>query len=194
MGLMIYGSGDHGAGFIGVRIAKMIDCEHRQKYFNFRNAEGHASKKEQKEIIKKAQKLLDQWENEHVRLLRAQKVGTLSTGRRVSSTLGARGITASFSTSINQQGKKYYHPTITVRGGNIKYKSTFFIRTQGYDEAYKQALKDYVARHSLSPYHKKKLQKYSEPHKAFENVRLRVNKKGYNITTEQMIVWGIPQS
>ena len=83
-----YQQGEHKSGFVGIRVAVMVDGKARQKYFSFK-----ASNKKEDEILSDAKLLHSQWLMEKNLAGSKRKVASKEL-RRVSSpfSTGTRGI------------------------------------------------------------------------------------------------------
>jgi hypothetical protein len=126
--LKIYKKGEHKAGFIGVRVAVMIDGKHRQKYFSYKKSE-HS----EEAIYKEAEQLHIEWlmlKN----LANAQNQKNSKEMRRVTSpySTGVKGIKFNISHS-----RSYFF----VQGStnNKLFYKNFSINDYGYDIAWYKA-------------------------------------------------------
>ncbi len=126
--LKIYERGEHKGGFIGVRVAVMIDGKHKQKYFSYKNID-----KSEEAIYKDAEELHREWlmlKN----LANTQNQRESKELRRVTSpySTGVKGI--KFSISHN---RAYFF----VQGStdNKLFYNNFSIHDYGYDLAWFKA-------------------------------------------------------
>jgi hypothetical protein len=176
--------------FHGIRITKRIDNTFYQKYYTFKNDNGGVlSKKQQEELEITARIKLDEWEAMADKKLYARLIGRSDCDNRSMTTLGARGITAAFSFSVKKD-KTYTHPVIIVRGGSEKTK-TFYLAQLGVKAAVNASVDDFMERHDMPAHNKAKIFKAMNVSEAFRFSRLRLNKKGKNITVKQMKLWGL---
>ncbi len=90
-----YENGDHSGGFIGLRVAVMIDKELRQKYFSFLVDGFPISADKEKKIQEKARQLDDSWKYQQMSAIEKRKNQAKSQISSVYST-GVRGIRMKF--------------------------------------------------------------------------------------------------
>jgi len=136
--LKIYERGEHKAGFIGVRVAVMIDGKHKQKYFSYKQSD-----KSEEAIYKEAKQLHKKW-------LMLKNLANSKNQRKSKET---RRVTSPFSTGVKgikfsiSHNRAYFH----VQGSTNKklFHKSFCINDYGYDLAwfkaceYLQSKKDY---------------------------------------------------
>ena len=126
--LKIYERGEHKGGFIGVRVAVMIDGKHKQKYFSYK-----LSDKSEEEIYKEAEQLHREWLMLKS-LANSQNQREAKEMRRVTSpySTGVKGIKFNISHS-----RSYFF----VQGSTDKkpFYKHFSINDYGYDLAWYKA-------------------------------------------------------
>ncbi len=137
--LKIYERGEHKGGFIGVRVAVMIDGKHKQKYFSYKNSD-----KSEDAIFKEAEQLHKEW------LMLKNLANT--ENKRKSKEL--RRVTSPYSTGIKGIKFNINHrrASFFVQGSTNKvpFHKTFSINDFGYDLAwfkaceFLQSKKDYT--------------------------------------------------
>jgi len=121
----------HPAGFIGYRVAVMIDGKHKQKYFSL----NRAPKLEQH---KKAHKLNARWLQEKERRQTYRDNQAIQSVRSIHGT-GVKGIALRYCYSPDKRGNKkaYKHKRFVVQGSNnLKgFNRGFEVTTQGWYDA-----------------------------------------------------------
>ena len=133
-----YQQGEHKSGFIGVRVAVMVDGKARQKYFSFK-----ASDKKEDEILSDAKSLHAQWLMEK----------NLASSKRDVASKEVRRVSSPFSTETKGIKFRISHNTcyFYVQGmtNHIRFHQNFSINKLGYELAwfkaceYLQQNKDY---------------------------------------------------
>ena len=136
--LKIYERGEHKGGFIGVRVAVMVDGKHRQKYFSYKQSD-----KSEEAIYKEAEQLHREW----------LMLKNLANSKNLRESKEMRRVTSPFSTGVkgikfNISHRRAY---FFVQGStnNKLFHKTFNINDHGYDLAwykaceYLQSQKDY---------------------------------------------------
>ena len=136
--LKIYERGEHKGGFIGVRVAVMIDGKHRQKYFSYNNSD-----KSEEAIYKEAEELHKEW----------LMLKSLASSKNQRESKEMRRVTSPYSTGVKgikfniSHSRAYFF----VQGStnNKLFHKNFSINDLGYDLAwykaceYLQSKKDY---------------------------------------------------
>lgn len=180
-----YKKGEHGAGFIGIRIALWSEGKFKQEYFSFVDK----NRAERKILRAQADALYAKWKEAQNAHKRRQRIGASYRQNCANSTLGAVGLTANFAMKT-KNGVKYAHPVIIVRGAGQKEKR-FSVSTFGGKKAFEAALDEYQVRHSLSDRQKKEIRKAADLVGAFKFIRKRALKNGYDLPVARMKEWGI---
>ena len=136
--LKIYERGEHKGGFIGVRVAVMIDGKHRQKYFSYKKSD-----KSEEAIYQEAEKLHKEW----------LMLKSLANSKNQRESKEMRRVTSPYSTGVKgikfniSHSRAYFF----VQGStdNKLFHKNFSINDHGYDLAwykaceYLQSKKDY---------------------------------------------------
>ncbi len=149
-----YENGDHSGGFIGLRVAVMIDKELRQKYFSFLVDGFPISADKEKKIQEKARQLDDSWKYQQTSAIEKRKNQAKSQISSVYST-GVRGIRMKFVVDKKFRAgelKSYYTPMFIVEGSNDnkRFGKNFNIITQGYQIAWTSAVLYYAMNKNLT--------------------------------------------
>lgn len=79
MSITVYNDGDHPAGFIGIRVSVMVELDHRQKYFSFRNKQsrtGFVTTATENQLMREARELEGKWLIEQAEREKSRKVLT----------------------------------------------------------------------------------------------------------------------
>jgi len=134
-----YRQGEHKGGFIGVRVAVMVNGKAKQKYFSFK-----ASDKKEDQILSDAKQLHAQWLMEK----------SLASSKRDIASKELRRVSSPFSTGIKGIKFRISHKTcyFFVQGvtNHTRFNRNFSINIHGYDMAwfkaceYLQKNKDYA--------------------------------------------------
>lgn len=126
--LKIYERGEHKGGFIGVRVAVMIDGKHRQKYFSYKQSD-----KSEEAIYKEAEQLHKEW----------LMLKSLANSKNQRESKEMRRVTSPYSTGVKgikfniSHSRAYFF----VQGStdNKLFHKNFSINDFGYDLAWYKA-------------------------------------------------------
>jgi len=126
--LKIYERGEHKGGFIGVRVAVMIDGKHKQKYFSYKQSD-----KSEEAIYKEAEQLHKEW----------LMLKSLANSKNQRESKEMRRITSPYSTGVKgikfniSHSRAYFF----VQGStdNKLFHKNFSINDFGYDLAWYKA-------------------------------------------------------
>lgn len=149
-----YKEGEHGGGFIGLRVAVLVNKELKQKYFHFTVDGLSVSLDEEKALEERAKHLEDSWKYQQQAASEKRINQALEQFSSVYGT-GVRGIKMKFiarkKTRAGEQ-RTYYTPAFIVSGSNdnIRFCKSFNILTQGYQTAWTHAVLYYAINKSLS--------------------------------------------
>jgi hypothetical protein len=186
-----YNEGDHPAGFIGLRVAVMVNGNHKQKYFNFAirgtNYTFH-SLEERNEMLLKA-KALDQTWLYQKEAQATTREGKAKERRPTLYSTGVSGIKMKFVKTKRQRksGERiYYTPSFVVAGSNNsrKFGKNFNILTQGYQKAWISAVLYYMINKNLTP--AKDITKRLPPVEKFMVIFIEEHKNGGEIPKHRL--------
>ena len=126
--LKIYKKGEHKGGFIGVRVAVMIDGKHKQKYFSYKNSD-----KSEDAVFKEAEKLHKEW----------IMLKSLASSKNQRESKELRRVTSPYSTGVkgikfNISHRRAYFFVQGSTDNKLFYKN-FSINDHGYDFAWYKA-------------------------------------------------------
>jgi hypothetical protein len=126
--LKIYERGEHKGGFIGVRVAVMIDGKHQQKYFSYKNLD-----QSEKSIYKDAEQLHKEW----------LMLKNLANTKNQRESKELRRVTSPYSTGVKGIKFNINHKraSFMVQGStnNVLFHKNFSINDHGYDLAWFKA-------------------------------------------------------
>jgi hypothetical protein len=153
-----YNKGDHPAGFIGLRVAVMVNGDHKQKYFNFKvpySSHTYYSLKERDEMRAKAKALEESWQHQRKATATTREAKAEEVRPSLYST-GVRGIKMKFCRIKKQragEARIYYTPVFVVSGSTDKgrFHKDFNILTQGYQKAWISAVLYYFVKKNIDP-------------------------------------------
>lgn len=124
----------------------MVDTEHRQKYFNFRDKTGKREYLPQYKIDqlgREARKLEKQWLKEKERAEKKRNARATETRRKNHAT-GVKGISLNYAYSRNRTGNNHYYKYLSfivqVSRNKQIYSRRFNIGRLGYKKAWTQAV------------------------------------------------------
>jgi hypothetical protein len=149
-----YKEGDHSGGFIGLRVAVMVDNKRMQKYFSLIVNGFRVSVAEEKRIEEKAMQLEGSWKYQQQSSIIKRHNEAKEQVSSVYST-GVRGIRMKFIISKKMRSgelRAYYTPVFIVSGSNNnkKFGKSFNIITQGYQSAWTYAVLYYAINKNLT--------------------------------------------
>lgn len=147
MSVIEYRDGDHGAGFIGFRVATTLgkDGEYRQKYFSIKKMPYDDAKRE-------AESLDRRWREEAKKRMSEYRLSSRRKG------LGSGSIVEGLRAYIHIEKKtrgsvtrSYLVPCFYVSDRESGKSDKCYRTNQGYRKAYVGAVKKYVEIHNLNP-------------------------------------------
>lgn len=149
-----YNEGEHGGGFIGLRVAVFVNKELKQKYFSFIVDGSQVSLDEEKWIEEKAIQLEDSWKYQQKASAEKRHNQAQEQVSSIYST-GVRGIRMKFISIKRKRAgelKTYYTPVFIVSGSNNNkiFGKSFNIITQGYQSAWTYAVLYYAINKNLT--------------------------------------------
>lgn len=106
MSVTIYDEGEHGAGFVGVRVAVYVKDTQKQHYASFKDKStksGYVSAVEQRRLIKAAKELNTRWEAEKLAARKHRKLTTTIQRDKLLNT-HITGMYATCSVTLNGRG------------------------------------------------------------------------------------------
>lgn len=149
-----YNKGEHNGGFVGLRVAVMVNKELKQKYFSFRVDGTRVSLDDEKKLEEQAKQLEDSWKYQQKPAIEKRLNEADECTTSIYST-GIRGIRMKFITEKRIRAgelRTYYTPVFIVSGSNNnkKFGKKFNILTQGYQPAWMYAVLYYAMNKNLS--------------------------------------------
>ena len=149
-----YNEGEHGGGFIGLRVAVLVNKELKQKYFSFTVEGSPVSLDEEKTLEEKAKQLEDSWKYQQKSASEKRLNKAEEHAPSIYST-GVRGIKMKFITEKRIRAgelRTYYTPVFIVSGSNDnkRFGKKFNILTQGYQSAWSYAVLYYAMNKDLT--------------------------------------------
>lgn len=185
-----YEDGDHSGGFIGLRVAVMVDKELRQKYYSLVVDGAPVSIDEEKRIEEKARQLDDSWKYQQASAIEKRKNQAKDQNSSVYST-GVRGIRMKFVVAKKFRAgelKSYYTPMFVVEGSNNnkRFGKNFNIITQGYQIAWTSAVLYYAMNKNLT--NPDDLIKRYPPVEKFMIIMKKMHKAGHAIPKRRLPV------
>jgi hypothetical protein len=154
MAIYKYNEGEHGGGFIGLRVAVMVNKKLKQKHFSFIVGSSWVSLDEEKALEEKAKQLEDSWKYQQQSASEKRHNQAQERQSSVYST-GVRGIKMKFITMNRTRAgelRTYYTPAFIVSGSNNnkRFTKSFNIITQGYQSAWTYAVLYYAMNKNLN--------------------------------------------
>lgn len=158
MSIYEYNEDEHPGGFIGLRVAVMVNKKHKQKYYSFRDTSGKRfflTQKQINQIWREARELEEKWLNMQKVAEKRRLKDARPTSRAQDST-GVRGITFTYLYSPDRHGNKkaYKHLAFVAQGSvdNVHFIKSFRVDLLGYDGAWRQAVKYYANLKGIKSY------------------------------------------
>lgn len=154
MAIYRYKEGEHAGGFIGLRVAVMVDTYRMQKYFSLTINGFPVSLLEEKIIEEKAIQLEARWKYQQKAAAEKHKNQSKEQRPSIYST-GVRGIKMKFIEEKRIRAgeqRTYYTPAFIVTGSNNnkRFGKHFNIITQGYQSAWTNAVLYYAINKDLN--------------------------------------------
>ena len=185
-----YEEGEHGSGFIGLRVAVMVNNELKQKYFSFLVRGKNISAAQEEHIKKQALELDERWQFSK----RAAQEKRLNQAKEHKSSVyatGVRGIRMKFIIEKKIRAgerRTYFTPKFIVTGSNdnIKFGKNFNILTQGYNNAWTNAVLYYAMNKNLT--NPDALLERVPPVEKFMIIIKYMNKLGYKVPKKRLPV------
>ncbi len=149
-----YNEGEHGGGFIGLRVAVMVDSEPKQKHFSF-VADGTPIPLSEEQRLKGiAKELNESWMHQQKSAIEKRHNQAKEQVFSIYST-GVRGIRMKFIVEKKIRAgelRTYYTPVFIVSGSNNnkKFSKSFNILTHGYTSAWVSAVLCYAINKNLT--------------------------------------------
>ena len=200
MGIKIYNEDDHGGGFIGIRVVRMINGEYRQKYFSFRISRHHyVNLTEERRLLKTAKTLDRQWEKDQAdAACKKRKKQSFKDNGNAIEQIGITGIRPQIYSSLRYRAHEYrwyYSAHFTInyieKTKKTQRNKKMNIRVHGYKTAWRKAVEFYKTQNDTNPCDIKKLLKLMPEPTVFEQIRQRKNKNGHRITRAMLKEWGV---
>ena len=189
MAVYEYNEHDHPGQYQGLRVARRVGGEYRQRYFPFRHPDGrYLSLAEERALRAEAEALDRQWAVELVEARERQIADARPTARAIHAT-GVRGISAVFLNDRKHRAGRYityYTPAFRVHGseGGRRFYRAFRIPTLGYAGAWAEAVRFYAKAKGLKRW--AHLRRRQPDPLVFVRVRAHMMAHGHAIPLEKL--------
>lgn len=197
MAIRIYNDGEHPAGFIGIRVARYVGTQYKQKYFNFRNRDkSFVTLEQERQYLKQARELDKTWQAQSEAIQYQKRVSNSHITSDPMNALGITGLTLVINRDRNRRLIKgrpirpsdyiYFYAGFRVGNGLGRYKcnQVFKIDRWGYSDTWARAVECWAKRYHIQDEDKREVLLRCPDPDRFKLLRRHLNEKGWNIPVE----------
>lgn len=196
MGIRVYETGEHPAGFVGIRVSRKVGDENRQHYLSFKANGKAVSKAEKGRLMKKAEKLFKEWDSEATTISKEQSIQKRIESnhpniKKVHATgyTGLRCVILCERKMCGGELRAYYSPAIVVRLG--RRERAYRLSKYDIQSAWKEAVEQYGKHYDIEPKDLKKIIKNCPDKAKFRKIRATMNKQGHDIPLDALKKHGL---